>query len=74
VQITNIITAPFQHYTVAKNFPGYKYAICKNIGKLAPQTGMKFSRSFRRAQRPWASNKGAGPPPFYIPVLNEQNN
>jgi hypothetical protein len=27
---------------VAKNFPGYEYAICKNVGRTAPKIGLKF--------------------------------
>ena len=28
--------------TVAKNFSGYEYAVCKNVGRSAPQISMTF--------------------------------
>jgi hypothetical protein len=45
-----LLTSLPHHFntTVAKNFPGYQYAICKNIGRSAPQIAMKFlTREFQ---------------------------
>jgi hypothetical protein len=39
-----LLTSLPHHFntTVAKNLPGYEYAICKNIGRSAPQISMKY--------------------------------
>jgi hypothetical protein len=39
-----LLTSLPHHFnsTVAKNFPGYEYSICKKYWETAPQTSMKF--------------------------------
>jgi hypothetical protein len=48
-----LLTSLPRHFnaTVAKNFQGYEYAICKNIRRSAPQTGMNVLTSEAQPHR-----------------------
>jgi hypothetical protein len=68
-----LLTSLPHHFntTVAKNFPGYEYAICKNIGRPAPQIAMKFlTREFQPS--PVTPNKGACPPSTTLDLTQSQ--
>jgi hypothetical protein len=68
VQIINIITASFQHYSCKLNFPGYEHAWNLQIyWEVRPQTDIIFLT--RGPLSFWQGWRSPSEPPFYTPCI-----